>query len=131
MAGPEAPQERQQGRGQEEEARADGPGAVARGLLRGRPSAHPRERTLRAGTPATSARSGTSSVTTLPAATNDPAPIRTPGRREAFAPTKEPRPMRTAAVMAGDMAWSGGAGGPTRRGGRRTAPSGRVTSGAR
>src|SRR6185436_13078055 len=64
-------------------------------------------RTTRAGTPATSVPAGTSAVTTLPAATNERAPIRMPGRSVAAAPTNEPCSITTGAAIAGNCACSG------------------------
>ena len=70
-------------------------------------------RTTRAGTPATSVRGGTSAVTTLPAATNDSRPTRTPGSRVTFAPTKAPDSTTTGAAAAGKWACSGWSAKPT------------------
>ena len=46
-------------------------------------------------------------MTTLPAATNERAPIRIPGRSVAEAPTNEPRSITTGAAIAGKWACRG------------------------
>jgi hypothetical protein len=54
-------------------------------------SASVTSRTLRAGTPSTKARAGTSLVTTAPAATNASSPISTPGTSTALPPMRAAR----------------------------------------
>jgi hypothetical protein len=70
-------------------------------------------RSTRAGTPATSVPGGTSAVTTLPAATNDRDPTRTPGSSVTFAPTNAPASTTTGAAAAGKCGWSGWSAKPT------------------
>src|SRR5579863_2238414 len=60
-----------------------------------------RIRRTRAGTPATTAKAGTSRVTTAPAPTIAPRPIVTPGRTTAPVPMSDPDSMRT-----GSASWS-------------------------
>ena len=59
------------------------------------PAPSTQRRTMRAGTPATTQRSGTSPRTTAPAATTTCSPICAPGRMTALAPSQLPEPMRT------------------------------------
>ena len=72
-----------------------------RRVLLGRPSRLPPPSacTMRAGTPATTQRSGTSPRTTAPAATTTCSPICAPGRITALAPSQLPEPMRTGASV--------------------------------
>ena len=55
----------------------------------------------RAGVPATTLPAGTSSVTTLPAATTASLPTLTPSRMTAFAPIKTPSSMMTGVFEGG------------------------------
>src|SRR6185312_10497675 len=77
--------------------------ALAHDSVRSFSSTHPspstHRRTIRAGTPATTQRSGTSPRTTAPAATTTCSPICVPGRITALAPSQLPEPMRTAASV--------------------------------
>ena len=63
------------------------------------PAPSTQRRTMRAGTPATTQRSGTSPRTTAPAATTTCSPICAPGRMTALAPSQLPEPMRTGASV--------------------------------
>ena len=66
-------------------------GSHRQGLVRPAASSAETSRSTRAGFPTTSARAGTSFVTTAPAPTNASSPISTPGHRIAPPPTRAPR----------------------------------------